>query len=60
MEAAHMKQPTPMKLTTLRLPPKLWTRVRLLAIHKGVSAQQLVIGALEKMLKEEKAMKGGE
>jgi predicted DNA-binding protein len=43
-----------MKKTTLRVPDKTWMRIRLLAVRKGVTAQQLVIEALERFLKEEK------
>ncbi len=43
-----------MEKTTLRLPPELWKRIRMLAVKKDTTAQALVIKALEKMLKEEK------
>ena len=44
----------PMTRTTLRIPPKLWQQVRLLAVRRGTTAQALTIEALKRLLREEK------
>jgi predicted DNA binding CopG/RHH family protein len=41
-----------MTKTTLRVPEKLWDRIRILAIKRGMTAQAIVIEALHEALKK--------
>jgi hypothetical protein len=46
-QTGSMKPKDEMAKTTLRLPTKLWRELRVKAINEGVTAQELVIRALE-------------
>jgi predicted DNA-binding ribbon-helix-helix protein len=38
--------------TSVRVPRATWDRVRMLAIRRGVTAQALIVKAIERILKE--------
>ena len=45
---------TAMAKTTLRLPDELWRELRIMAVRKGTTAQDLVIRALTAYVKKER------
>jgi hypothetical protein len=50
--------PTKLQKTSLKLPPGLWREVRAVAILQGRSGNDLVIDALQRIVKESKGGRG--